>query len=287
MDIILSEATSADRAYLYKALSKVDIVSLVTRSAPDHRPRTRITKYFNRSKQELLDILLEDDKYWTEELYKIAIDKEEERSRLRREKARQHTEHIRTVRQKQTQEAYPDETFLDPPSDPDVMRSYKEAWIATSNAAFEQHMISGNLMPQKPSILASTLSITFIGRGKIKDLDSLHMLRVRRDAVGDALKWLQQHNKKYYGDIIIDTDRLNALPPDNIPEAITRGFRYESNKLMAEDEYYGYKPDSYFADEANVEAATPVQDDPNADNAGSADVIPLQYLGVMDNDQSQ
>ncbi|KAG9103234.1 hypothetical protein FRC07_010054 [Ceratobasidium sp. 392] len=371
MDSTLSQTTNVDPAYLYKALSKVDILSLVTRSAPDHRPRTRITKYLNRSKQELLDILLQDNKYWTEELYKIAIHKEEERGRLRREKARRHTEHIRTVRQEHTQETDPNEVFLDLPPNADLMRCYIEAYTATSKAAFEQRicavcarlrmtretefsqmsvmdipnrhrlrpdtphpdhvltqdcllerqgchggganplanickeclnelqvsfelnsaavadMISGNLMPQKPNILASTLSVTFIGRGKIKDPDSLYMLRVRRDAVGDALRWLQQHNKKYYGDIIIDTDRLNALPPDNIPEAITRGFRYESNESMAEDEYYGYKPDWYFADEANVEAVTSVQDDPNADNTEGADVIPLQYLGVMDNDQSK
>ncbi|KAG8778335.1 hypothetical protein FRC12_025033 [Ceratobasidium sp. 428] len=88
-------------------------------------------------------------------------------------------------------------------------------------------------------------------------------------------------------DIIINADRLNALPTNNIPEAITRGFQYKSNKSMAEDEYYGYKPDSYFGDEAKIEAVTSVQDNPNTDNTGGANVIPLQYLGVMDNNQSK
>ncbi|KAG8690963.1 hypothetical protein FRC09_011779 [Ceratobasidium sp. 395] len=397
----------------------------------------------NRSKQELFDILLADNQYWTEEMYKIAVANEEERARKRREKGRKHVEHTRTVRQEQVQEVYPNEGFLDLPSDPNRMRCYVEAYNATLNAALEHRicavcarlrlategefsqinvldipnrrrlrphtphpdhvltqdcllelkgchgngpnpladvckeclnklqpptdldtppkhslandlwigdvpfelahltfaeqllvariyprafliklyprdrsrrhlpldqvqtalrgnvvsfelnspaiadMVSGQLMPQKPSILASTLSVTFVGRGRISDPARLHMLRVRRWAIGDALTWLKEHNKKYYGDIVIDQDRLNALPPDGVPEVISEGIRYEPDQSMANDEYHGYKPDSYFSDQADVEAVTSVEDDPSADDNGGPDVIPIQYLGVMDNDQSK
>ncbi|KAG8714622.1 hypothetical protein FRC09_017417 [Ceratobasidium sp. 395] len=440
---IPSRTTNVDPAYLYKALSKEDIISLVARSAPEHRPLTRVTKYMNRSKQELLDILLKDDHYWTEELYKIAVDNQEDRARKQREKGRRHIEHVRTVRQEQAKEEYPNEEFLDLSSDANNMRCYVEAHNATSNAALEHricaicarlrlgtegeftrmrvtdipnrhrlrpntphpdqvlaqgcllevkgchgagpdpladvckeclnelqatidvdtppkhslandlwigdvpwqlahltfaenllvariyprifliklyprdksrrhlpldqvqtalrgnvvsfelnspalaNMVSGQLMPQKPNILASTLSITFVGRGKITDPARLHMLRVRRWAVGEALTWLKEHNKKYYGDIVIDQDRLNALPPDGVPEAISEGIRYEADESMANDEYHGYKPNSYYSDEADVEAVTSVEDDPSADDNGGPDVIPIQYLGVMDSDQSK
>ncbi|KAG8794620.1 hypothetical protein FRC12_023118 [Ceratobasidium sp. 428] len=67
-------------------------------------------------------------------------------------------------------------------------------------------MISGNLMPQKPEMLASTLSITFVGRGKLRDPDMLNMLSVRQDALSAALKWLKTNSPKYYGNIIINQD---------------------------------------------------------------------------------
>ncbi|KAG8793842.1 hypothetical protein FRC12_001393 [Ceratobasidium sp. 428] len=56
---------------------------------------------------------------------------------------------------------------------------------------------------------------------------------------------------------------------------------------MANDEYRGYKPNLYYSDEADVEAVTSVEDDPSADDNGGPDVIPIQYLGVMDSDQSK
>ncbi|KAG8780146.1 hypothetical protein FRC12_023393 [Ceratobasidium sp. 428] len=73
------------------------------------------------------------------------------------------------------------------------------------NSSAISDMILGSFMPQKPEVLASTLSVTFIGRGRIKDPASLHMLRVRRPAIARALEWLQKNNKKYYGNIVIDT----------------------------------------------------------------------------------
>ncbi|KAG8771619.1 hypothetical protein FRC12_003491 [Ceratobasidium sp. 428] len=156
------------------------------------------------------------------------------------------------------------------------------------NSAAIADMLSGNLMPQKPDILASTLSVTFVGRGQIRDPSTLNMLRVRRDAIFDALTWLKTHNQKYYGDIVIDQDRLNALPPDSgVPDAIKAGIRHETNELMVNDEYRGYVPETYYSDNVDIEGVSRAEGNPEEDLDDGPDVIPLQCLGVMDNDLSQ
>jgi hypothetical protein len=126
--------------YLYQALSVTDIVSLVARSAPDHRPQKRINSYLKRDKNELLKTLLNDDQYWIEELYKIAIDNEEERVRMRREKRRRHAEQVRVARQEAARPTDSSRAFLDLPSAQDHLRCYAEAYNATSNAALAQHI---------------------------------------------------------------------------------------------------------------------------------------------------
>ncbi|KAG8780145.1 hypothetical protein FRC12_023392 [Ceratobasidium sp. 428] len=55
---------------------------------------------------------------------------------------------------------------------------------------------------------------------------------------------------------------------------------------MANEEYDSYKQSSSSADEVNVDGVTSAVEDINANNDGGPGVIPLQYLGVMDNDQS-
>jgi hypothetical protein len=65
-------------------------------------------------------------------------------------------------------------------------------------------MISGTLMLQPPAILASVLSVTFVGRGTTPNPATLRLFRVRRQLLAQALTWLHTHNPKYYGDIVID-----------------------------------------------------------------------------------
>ncbi|KAG8723929.1 hypothetical protein FRC09_001109 [Ceratobasidium sp. 395] len=450
------ETMRVDITYLNRMLTVTDIVSLIARSAPDHRPRTTITRSFTRDKQDLLEILLTDDQYWAEELYKIAVEKEEEQRRSRRERWRKRGENVRDTQRRASEEDQLQGDFLDLPSPEDLLKCYAEVYDATSNAALEQRvcavcacrravlevgfvqirapelpnrhrltphiphpahvltqgcllelkgchdveqnpsdpqadvcheclhdlngskdlppkhslannlwigeipwqlqcltlaeqllvarvfprvlliklyprgrsqrnmpadqvqtglrgnvtsfelnsaaiadMIAGKYMPQQCDILASILSVTFIGRAKIRDPDTLHMLRVRRGPVGDALKWLKENNPKYYGDIIISQTRLDALPDDGIPDAIRVGIRYENNELMANDEYRGYVPGAYYAEHTATEgtihfwfsgAYSPprVDDDGiNEEDDDDPDVIPLQYLGVMDNDLSK
>ncbi|KAI5981974.1 hypothetical protein EDD15DRAFT_2111124, partial [Pisolithus albus] len=58
-------------------------------------------------------------------------------------------------------------------------------------------MVDGNLMLRPPAILASLISITFIGVGDLPSKWIRSMFRVRRQAVKQALLWLQENNPKY------------------------------------------------------------------------------------------
>ncbi|KAG8761320.1 hypothetical protein FRC12_009424 [Ceratobasidium sp. 428] len=155
------------------------------------------------------------------------------------------------------------------------------------NSAAVADMISGNLMPQKPKILANTVSITFIGCGKIRDPATLKMLRVQQNALSNTLAWLKENNKKYYGDIVIDKARLNGLPFDSVREAIQMGIRHETNESMVGNEYNGYVPETYYHENADVEAVAPVGNNAIKADEGHSDVIPLQYLGVTDSNLSK
>jgi len=78
-------------------------------------------------------------------------------------------------------------------------------------------MLEGNLMLRLLNILASLISITFIGHSHLsrKWLKSLFCIRCHR--VLEALQWLKKNNMKYYGNINIDQARLMNLPEDDIP----------------------------------------------------------------------
>jgi hypothetical protein len=46
---------------------------------------------------------------------------------------------------------------------------------------------------------------------------------------------------------------LGGVTVDDVPDAIKVGIWYETNESMASDEYHGYVPESYLADNAEVE----------------------------------
>jgi hypothetical protein len=104
-------------------------------------------------------------------------------------------------------------------------------------------MIKGNLMPRPPSILASIISVTFIGLGAIPDRGIHTIFRVRRYVVLQALQWLKKNNPKYYGAIEIDMDQINNLPEDDVPSEITSAIRQSYDLDVVEQENGGYVRD--------------------------------------------
>jgi hypothetical protein len=103
-------------------------------------------------------------------------------------------------------------------------------------------MIGGNLMPQPPSVLASVLSVTFIGRSSHFNPTALRLFQVRRHMVAAALNWLRENNPKYYGDIEIDESRLALLPADDVPPEVLVNLRHEPDESAINAESDGYVP---------------------------------------------
>ncbi|EMD31577.1 hypothetical protein CERSUDRAFT_78030 [Gelatoporia subvermispora B] len=180
-------------------------------------------------------------------------------------------------------------------------------------------MVQGHLMPWPPAILASVISVTFIGLGELPRRWLRSTFRVQCRVIYDALCWLKTNNPKYYGNIEIDNTRIQDLPEDDVPVEIWNTVRQSTDTGMVLQESDGYipadqGPDSNIDESANFsgavntephdeisheaeEAETANEDKTNVDmhDAGSsseriaepedaADVIPLQVSGTIDTD---
>jgi hypothetical protein len=103
-------------------------------------------------------------------------------------------------------------------------------------------MIEGNLMPRRPNILASIVSVAFVGLGDLPMQWLRNTFRVRRKYVYKALCWLKEHNPKYYGDITISMDHLAMLPEDDVPLEILGITCDSTDTEVVEREHEGYVP---------------------------------------------
>jgi hypothetical protein len=103
-------------------------------------------------------------------------------------------------------------------------------------------MIEGRLMPQSPAVLASVISVTFMGLGELPKCWLRSTFRVRRQSVFEALKWLKENNQKYYGDIDISTERIELLPEDDVPQEIFGVVRQSTDVGAVDEEHNGYVP---------------------------------------------
>ena len=158
-------------------------------------------------------------------------------------------------------------------------------------------MIEGRLMPWSLRILASVLSITFIGVGRLPQNWLHSTFHVRREVVRAALKWLQTNNPKYYGDIVLDESRLNALLDDGVLQEVMGIIWQSTETLVVDEEQAGFivgEDDEchdaglfffggyWIMDSHFVERFTESAGDANSGCLGP-DVIPLQILGGCDN----
>jgi len=102
-------------------------------------------------------------------------------------------------------------------------------------------MLEGKIAPRQLKTLASVIAVSFIGSGKLPERWLRATFRVRRQRVLDALLWLKQNNPLYH-DIEIDMDRINQLPEDDVPEAITANIRQTADATQAARESETYVP---------------------------------------------
>lgn len=103
-------------------------------------------------------------------------------------------------------------------------------------------MVDGKLMPRRPEILASLISITIVNKFPLPKNWLKGTFRVRRTAVRSALQWLKRHNPTYYGDITIDNARLEDLPEDDVPLSIASNVHLETNITVLDSENDTYVP---------------------------------------------
>ena len=103
-------------------------------------------------------------------------------------------------------------------------------------------MLEGSLMLCPPEILASIIMITFIGIGDLPKRSLWNTFRVRRHAVAEVLHWLKANNPKYYGNIKMDSQRLEALPEEDIPQEIIDVVHQSTDVGVVDQESDGYVP---------------------------------------------
>ncbi|RDX42771.1 hypothetical protein OH76DRAFT_1362182 [Lentinus brumalis] len=139
-------------------------------------------------------------------------------------------------------------------------------------------MIDGALMPRLPSVLATVISVTFVGVGPLPKQWLRTTFRVRRPVVHAALQHLRQAHR-HYRNITISEARLAALPEDDVPEELLGVVRQCSDAFVPVQESAGYVADD---DDDDVLA------DPSHDEGPDVvPLIPMHVSGSVDTDLSR
>ncbi|OCH87122.1 hypothetical protein OBBRIDRAFT_837649 [Obba rivulosa] len=181
--------------------------------------------------------------------------------------------------------------------DPSTLQRAMRGNVSTYELNIEgvASMVQGKLMPRPPAILASIISVTFIGIGQLPHKWLRTTFRVRRQFVHEALQWLKENNWKYYGDIEIDSQRICDLPEDDIPLEIMNVTRQSTDTGLVAQESEGYVPLEELEENVSEEHSDSDGDKDGGELAESSagqghddnpDVIPLQISGSIDTDLS-
>jgi len=100
-------------------------------------------------------------------------------------------------------------------------------------------MLEGKLLPQTVTTLCAVLAITFIGTKTLPKDWLNRTFRMHREAVHEALCWLQANNP-LYEDVQISHEQLHLLPENSIPAELEAVIRYEKDEEVARQEREGY-----------------------------------------------
>ncbi|TFK88570.1 hypothetical protein K466DRAFT_488611, partial [Polyporus arcularius HHB13444] len=147
-------------------------------------------------------------------------------------------------------------------------------------------MVDGGLLPRPPSVLASVISVTFMGVGALPKQWLRTTFRVRRPVVAAALRTLQRVHGHYRA-VTISEERLRALPEDDVPEELLGVIRQSPDADSAFQEHAGYVPDDDDDDGDGESGRVPSSgaEEPVTDQG--PDVIPLHISGSIDTDMSK
>ena len=103
-------------------------------------------------------------------------------------------------------------------------------------------MLTGELMPRPPALLASVIAVSYIGKGRPPKRWLNQTFRVRRHKVYEGLLWLKRRNDQFLS-YTISEERLNALPEDGVPYEIAANIRQSEDETAAARESETYVPD--------------------------------------------
>jgi hypothetical protein len=104
-------------------------------------------------------------------------------------------------------------------------------------------MVGDNVLPPPASILAATIGVTFVGPKNVPQKTMPGFLRVNRNRVRQALRWLKRYNP-VYREIRISESRLEELPADDIPHQILSLVKHSENTDQLAAEHDGYVPEN-------------------------------------------
>lgn len=109
-------------------------------------------------------------------------------------------------------------------------------------------MIDGNLLPHRPTLLATTIGITIIGPKNLPVKSLAPFLSVNRLRVRNALLFLQKHNH-LYRHIVISEENLRLLPENGLPSELLAIIKHSDEQDMLTEEHEGYIVDDLDVDE--------------------------------------
>lgn len=102
-------------------------------------------------------------------------------------------------------------------------------------------MIDPGYLPPRPTILAATIGVTFIGRDNIPLRYLPPYLHVRRQRVREAISWLIPRNPLYKGQKISEVN-LKMLPEDGVPTEVLDNMKWINDTRVIDRENGGYVP---------------------------------------------
>ncbi len=100
-------------------------------------------------------------------------------------------------------------------------------------------MLKGQKLPCPTHILASVITVTYIGCGLVPKNWLKTTFHVWCQKVLEALQWLIHHNA-FYANFSINEETLASLPEDDIPIEIQAGMCQEPNSNILNREADGY-----------------------------------------------
>ncbi|KIJ09799.1 hypothetical protein PAXINDRAFT_86949 [Paxillus involutus ATCC 200175] len=100
-------------------------------------------------------------------------------------------------------------------------------------------MVQGNLLPPRPVILVSMISITIVGPKNLPNHCMPSMVTVSRSHVRNVLLFLCRENPLYQN-IIISEENSNMLPEGGFPDALRSTTQHPDDLFSLEQERAGY-----------------------------------------------